>query len=91
MTDSASAQPSADPTPDTVAAGRDPGGGPPSDDSTDDTDDVEPVEVLVQLAEEGEIDPWDVDLVAATDAFLDRLEETDLRTSGRALRSLGGD
>jgi segregation and condensation protein A len=85
MTDSASAQPSADPTPDTVAAGRDPGGGPPSDDSTDDTDDVEPVEVLVQLAEEGEIDPWDVDLVAATDAFLDRLEETDLRTSGRAL------
>mgnify|MGYP002760861398 CR=1 FL=1 len=85
MTDSAGAQPSADPAPDTVAAGHDPGGGPPSDDSTDDTDDVEPVEVLVQLAEEGEIDPWDVDLVAATDAFLDRLEETDLRTSGRAL------
>jgi segregation and condensation protein A len=85
MTDSAGAQPSVDPFPDSVAAGRDPGGGPPNDDGADDTDEVEPVEVLVQLAEEGEIDPWDVDLVEATDAFLDRLEETDLRTSGRAL------
>ena len=46
---------------------------------------VEPVEVLVQLAEEGEIDPWDTDIVAVTDKFLDRLDEADLRTSGRAL------
>ena len=51
----------------------------------DEDDRVEPVEVLVQLAEEGEIDPWDVDIVQATDAFLERLEERDLRTSGRAL------
>ena len=50
-----------------------------------DDDDIEPVEVLVQLAEDGEIDPWDIDIVAVTDKFLDRLDEADLRTSGRAL------
>ncbi|WP_435144077.1 segregation/condensation protein A [Halobaculum sp. P14] len=53
-------------------------------DATDD-DEVEPVELLVQLAEDGEIDPWDIDVVEVTDAFLDRLDSTDLRTSGRAL------
>jgi segregation and condensation protein A len=46
---------------------------------------AEPVEVLVDLAENGEIDPWDIDIVAVTDKFLDRLDEGDLRTSGRAL------
>ena len=46
---------------------------------------VEPVEVLVQLAEDGEIDPWDIDIVAVTDKFLDWLDESDLRGSGRAL------
>lgn len=51
----------------------------------EDADEVEPVELLVQLAEEGEIDPWDIDVVDVTDAFLDRLDSTDLRTSGRAL------
>jgi segregation and condensation protein A len=50
-----------------------------------DDDEVEPVELLVQLAEEGEIEPWDIDIVGVTDAFLERLEATDLRTSGRAL------
>ncbi|MDS0293625.1 ScpA family protein [Halogeometricum luteum] len=50
-----------------------------------DDDEVEPVELLVQLAEEGEIDPWDIDVVDVTDAFLARLDATDLRTSGRAL------
>jgi len=50
-----------------------------------DDDEVEPVELLVNLAEDGEIDPWDIDIVEVTDAFLDRLDETDLRTSGRAL------
>ena len=81
MTDSAGTPPAAgDPLPDGPAAGRDPEGPGRNDDEA-----VEPVEVLVQLAEEGEIDPWDVDLVDATDAFLDRLAETDLRTSGRAL------
>ncbi len=48
-------------------------------------EEVEPVEVLVQLAEDGEIDPWDIDIVSVTDAFLAELDETDLRTSGRAL------
>ena len=50
-----------------------------------DDDEVEPVELLVQLAEEGEIEPWDIDIVRVTDAFLERLDETDLRTTGRAL------
>jgi segregation and condensation protein A len=55
-----------------------------SPDEVDD-DDVEPVELLVQLAEDGEIDPWDIDIVDVTDAFLSKLAETDLRTSARAL------
>ena len=50
-----------------------------------DDDEVEPVELLVQLAEDGEIDPWDIDIVDVTDAFLSKLHETDLRTSARAL------
>ncbi|MFB6267282.1 MAG: segregation/condensation protein A [Halodesulfurarchaeum sp.] len=50
-----------------------------------DGEDVEPVELLVQLAEEGEIDPWDIDIVRVTDRFLDALDEGDLRASGRAL------
>ncbi|MDS0298031.1 segregation/condensation protein A [Halogeometricum sp. S1BR25-6] len=54
-------------------------------DTDADDGEVEPVELLVQLAEEGEIDPWDIDVVDVTDAFLARLDATDLRTSGRAL------
>jgi segregation and condensation protein A len=50
-----------------------------------DDEDVEPVELLVQLAEEGEIDPWDIDVVRVTDKFLAAIEDADLRTSGRAL------
>jgi segregation and condensation protein A len=48
-------------------------------------DGVQPVELLVNLAKDGEIDPWDIDIVSVTDKFLDRLDESDLRTSGRAL------
>ncbi|WP_424019883.1 segregation/condensation protein A [Halorientalis pallida] len=51
----------------------------------EDEDDVQPVEVLVQLAKDDEIEPWDIDIVTVTDKFLDRLDEADLRTSGRAL------
>ncbi|AGB15727.1 hypothetical protein Halru_1110 [Halovivax ruber XH-70] len=51
----------------------------------DDDEDVQPVELLVQLAKDGEIDPWDIDIVHVTDTFLDALDEADLRTSGRAL------
>ncbi|WP_276260106.1 segregation/condensation protein A [Haloglomus litoreum] len=50
-----------------------------------DDDAVEPVELLVQLADEDRIDPWDIDIVTVTDAFLDRLDGADLRTGGRAL------
>ncbi|QLG62971.1 segregation and condensation protein A [Halorarum salinum] len=50
-----------------------------------DEDAVEPVELLVQLAEDGEIDPWDIDVVEVTDAFLDKLDSADIRTGGRAL------
>ncbi|WP_066411436.1 segregation and condensation protein A [Halorubrum aethiopicum] len=62
------------------AAEPDPATGPDPDEG-----EVEPVELLVQLAEEGEIEPWDIDIVRVTDAFLERLDETDLRTTGRAL------
>jgi segregation and condensation protein A len=48
-------------------------------------EEVEPVEILVQLAEEGAIEPWDIDIVRVTDAFLAKLDEVDLRTTGRAL------
>ncbi|MFP4174711.1 MAG: segregation/condensation protein A [Halobacteriales archaeon] len=46
---------------------------------------TEPVDVLVEMAREGEIDPWDVDIVEVTDKFLQRLDEGDLVRSGRAL------
>ena len=48
----------------------------------------EPVEILVQMAERGEIDPWNIDIVEVTDRFLAELErrrELDLRISGRTL------
>ncbi|MFC7128990.1 segregation/condensation protein A [Haloferax chudinovii] len=57
----------------------------PEDVSETDDDEVEPVELLVQLAREGTIDPWDIDIVEVTDAFLNRLDAMDLRTTGRAL------
>lgn len=44
----------------------------------------EPIDILFELAKEGEIDPWDVDIIKATDVFLERLEEKDLIRSGRA-------
>jgi len=54
-------------------------------DSEEDEELAEPVEVLVQLADDGEIDPWDIDVVQVTDKFLDRIDGSDLRSSGRAL------
>lgn len=48
----------------------------------------DPIEILVNLAEEGRIDPWNIDIVQVTDRFLeelDRLKELDLRVSGRTL------
>lgn len=48
----------------------------------------EPVEILVQMVEREEIDPWNIDIVEVTDRFLAELErrrELDLRISGRTL------
>lgn len=48
----------------------------------------EPVEILVLMAERGEIDPWNIDIVEVTDRFLaelDRHRDLDLRVSGRTL------
>lgn len=54
------------------------------------SDDVvsEPVEMLVNLANGGDIDPWDIDIVDITDKFLDKIEQMklmDLRISARTL------
>ena len=46
------------------------------------------IEILVDLARQGEIDPWDIDVLDVTDKYLNQLDltrETDLRLSGRAL------
>lgn len=45
----------------------------------------QPIELLVQLADDGEIDPWDLDLLAVTDAFLERIDESDLVVTARTL------
>lgn len=48
----------------------------------------EPVEILVNLAKNGDINPWDIDIVNVTDVFLERIEQMqmmDLRISGRTL------
>ncbi|MDI6889080.1 MAG: ScpA family protein [Methanocellales archaeon] len=48
----------------------------------------EPVEILVNLAKDGEIDPWNIDIVDVTDKFLKKLEEReqlDLWVSARTL------
>ena len=58
---------------------------PPEEPDEPGDEEVEPVELLVQLAKRGEIEPWDIDIVAVTDSFLAALDESDLRTTGRAL------
>ena len=48
----------------------------------------EPVEILMNLAKNGDINPWDIDIVEVTDVFLERIEHIqmmDLRISGRTL------
>jgi segregation and condensation protein A len=50
--------------------------------------DEEPIEILVGMAERGEVDPWNIDIVEVTDRFLNELErrrQLDLRVSGRTL------
>ncbi|KKH50668.1 ScpA family protein [Methanosarcina sp. 1.H.A.2.2] len=51
-------------------------------------DSYEPLGILVELAKDGKIDPWDIDVVQLTDSFLQRIEELqkmDLRISSRTL------
>ncbi|WP_245747994.1 segregation/condensation protein A [Methanolobus profundi] len=48
----------------------------------------EPVEILMNLAKDGAINPWEIDIVNVTDMFLERIEVMqmlDLRISGRTL------
>jgi len=48
----------------------------------------DPIEILIEMARKGEIDPWNIDVVDVTDRFLRKLEEArnlDLRVSGRVL------
>ncbi|MFA5331690.1 MAG: segregation/condensation protein A [Methanoregula sp.] len=48
----------------------------------------DPVEILVGLAERGEIDPWNIDIIEVTDRFLKELErcrQLNLQISGRTL------
>lgn len=46
------------------------------------------LEILVQLAEKGEIDPWDVDIIEVTDKYLSALDKSpreNLLNAGRAI------
>jgi segregation and condensation protein A len=48
----------------------------------------DPVEILVRMAERGEIDPWNIDIIEVTDKFLtelDRCRQLNLQLSGRTL------
>lgn len=48
----------------------------------------EPLGILVELAQNGKINPWDIDIVQLTDSFLGRIKELqkmDLRISSRTL------
>ena len=80
------AMPEAPPAPDTGDA---PGAGPIPAVSEPEPEIVEdPVEILVGLAERGEIDPWNIDIIEVTDRFLSELErrrQLNLQVSGRTL------
>jgi segregation and condensation protein A len=48
----------------------------------------DPIEILVGLAERGEIDPWNINIIEVTDRFLSELErcrQLNLQISGRTL------
>lgn len=50
----------------------------------------QPFQILLDLARDGKINPWDVDIEKLADIYVNRLlneEEIDLRASGRALLS----
>lgn len=71
-------------TPDGAPAGA--GSGSP--DAAEPKEVGDPVEILVNMAERGEIDPWNIDIIEVTDRFLNELDkrrELNLRVSGRTL------
>jgi len=48
----------------------------------------DPIEILLDMAKKGKIDPWDIDIVEVTDKFLkelERMRELNLRISARTL------
>jgi len=56
--------------------------------ATEPPDLEDPVEILVRLAERGEIDPWNINIIEVTDRFLSELEkcrQLNLQISGRTL------
>jgi segregation and condensation protein A len=62
------------------------GASPPGSPAPDVVED--PVEILVGLAERGEIDPWNINIIEVTDRFLSELErhrQLNLQISGRTL------
>lgn len=66
----------------TTADGLSPSGSPVTDVVED------PVEILVGLAERGEIDPWNINIIEVTDRFLSELkrrQQLNLQVSGRTL------
>ncbi len=51
-------------------------------------DQEDPIEVLLEMARRGEVDPWDIDIARITERFLeylDSMEERDLRIPARTL------
>lgn len=49
---------------------------------------ADPVEILWKMAHEGELDPWDVDLIDVTDRFLKTIEGLDPKLLARSARCL---
>jgi segregation and condensation protein A len=48
----------------------------------------EGIELLVQMAKQGEIDPWNIDIVKVADQYLKavaELKESDLKITGKTL------
>ena len=82
-------------SPETSPAGEHPEDSPPASQLTQFSDILvqqapveDPVEILVAMAERGEIDPWNINIIEVTDRFLSELErrrELNLQISGRTL------
>jgi segregation and condensation protein A len=56
--------------------------------SSDNIDKLDGIEILVDWAKSGKIDPWDLDIVKVTDMFLEKLleiKQLNLRLTGRTL------